>query len=193
MASLDLYLPQLLQFEGGFVDDPADPGGATNRGITLATFQRYAQSLLGEQPTLDALRALTVEQAGVIYRAAYWDKLDGDQIASQPLAEIVFDFYVNAGTEAILLLQRILQQTGATGLATDGEMGPVTLAALQAADQAPVYALYRQGRIDYYERLAQERPVDDKFLKGWLARAEWFPATLPSTSTAAAPPATGVA
>src|SRR5215213_788482 len=61
MASLDLYLPQLLQFEGGFVDDPSDPGGATNRGITLATFQRYAQPLLGEQPTLDALRALTPE------------------------------------------------------------------------------------------------------------------------------------
>jgi len=193
MASLDLYLPQLLQFEGGFVDDPSDPGGATNRGITLATFQRYAQPLLGEQPTLDALRALTPEQAGVIYRTAYWDKLDGDQIASQLLAEILFDFYVNAGTEAVLLLQRVLLQLGATGLATDGEMGPVTLAALQAADQAQVYAAYRQGRVDYYERLAQERPADDKFLKGWLARADWFPATLPSTSTAAAAPATGVA
>jgi len=48
MASLDLYLPQLLRFEGGYVDDPADPGGATNLGITLATFERYAQPLLGE-------------------------------------------------------------------------------------------------------------------------------------------------
>jgi len=72
-------------------------------------------------------------------------------------------------------------------------MGPATLAALQAADQAQVYTLYRQGRIDYYDRLAQERPADDKFLKGWLARAEWFPATLPSASTSAAPPATGIA
>ncbi|MBB4126397.1 type VI secretion system secreted protein VgrG [Xanthomonas translucens] len=191
MASFDLYLPQLLKFEGGYVDDPADPGGATNLGITLGAFQRYAQSLLGEAPTLDALRALTPEQAAAIYKLEYWDKLDGDQIASQPLAEILFDFYVNAGTEAVLLLQRILLQLGATGLATDGEMGPVTLAALQAADQAQVYALYRQGRIDYYERLAQERPADDKFLQGWLARAEWFPATLPST--AATPPDAGVA
>ncbi|WP_369933501.1 glycoside hydrolase family 108 protein [Xanthomonas tesorieronis] len=191
MASFDLYLPQLLKFEGSFVDDPADPGGATNLGITLATFQRYAQSLLGEAPTLEALRALTPEQAGAIYKQEYWDKLDGDQIASQPLAEILFDFYVNAGTEAVLLLQRILLQLGATGLATDGEMGPATLAALQAADQAQVYALYRQGRIDYYQRLAQERPVDDKFLKGWLARAEWFPATLPSTAATA--PDSGVA
>jgi len=191
MASFDLYLPQLLKFEGGFVDDPADPGGATNLGITLVTFQRYAQSLLGEAPTLEALRALTPEQAGAIYKQEYWNKLDGDQIASQPLAEILFDFYVNAGTEAVLLLQRILLQLGAKGLATDGEMGPATLAALQAADQAQVYALYRQGRIDYYERLAQERPVDDKFLQGWLARAQWFPATLPSTAATA--PDSGVA
>ncbi|WP_369976132.1 glycoside hydrolase family 108 protein [Xanthomonas bundabergensis] len=191
MASFDLYLPQLLKFEGGYVDDPADPGGATNLGITLATFQRYAQSLLGEAPTLEALRALTPEQAGAIYKQAYWDRLDGDQIASQALAEILFDFYVNAGTEAVVLLQRILLQLGATGLATDGDMGPATLAALQAADQAQVYALYRQGRIDYYQRLAQERPVDDKFLQGWLARAEWFPATLPPT--AATPPDAGVA
>lgn len=191
MASFDLYLPQLLKFEGGYVDDPADPGGATNLGITLATFQRYAPSLLGEAPTLDALRALTPEQAGAIYKLEYWDKLDGDQIASQPLAEILFDFYVNAGTEAVLLLQRILLQLGATGLATDGEMGPVTSAALQAADQAQVYALYRQGRIDYYARLAQERPADEKFLQGWLARAEWFPATSPST--AATPPDASVA
>ncbi len=105
----------------------------------------------------------------------------------------VLDFYVNAGTEAVLLLQRILLQSGATGPATDGEMGPATLAALQAADQAQVYALSRQGRIDDYERLAQERPADDKFLKGWLARTEWFPATLPSTSASTAPRATGIA
>ncbi|MFC6841706.1 glycoside hydrolase family 108 protein [Xanthomonas theicola] len=191
MASFDLYLPQLLTFEGGFVDDPADPGGATNHGITMATFERYAQPLLGEAPTLDALRALTPEQAGVIYKQAYWDGVDGDQIASQPLAEILFDFYVNAGGEAIVSLQRVLSQLGASGLAADGEMGPATLAAVQAADQAQVYALYRQDRIDYYERLAAERPVDEKFLQGWLARAQWFPASLPSGS--AAPPATGVA
>ncbi|SFE06730.1 glycoside hydrolase family 108 protein [Paracidovorax konjaci] len=185
MASFDLYLPQLLRFEGGFVDDPDDPGGATNLGITLATFQRCAEPLLQEPPTLQDLRALTDEQAGAIYKQEYWDRLYGDQIASQTLAEILFDFYVNAGNEAVVLLQRTLLQLGATGLATDGEMGPATLAALEAADDARVYALYRQGRITYYERLAQERPVDQKFLAGWLARADWFPPDLPPS---AAPP-----
>ncbi|MBB5941039.1 N-acetylmuramidase [Xanthomonas sp. 3307] len=191
MASFDLYLPQLLRFEGGFVDDPDDPGGATNYGITLATFQRCAQALLGEAPTLQALRALTVEQAATIYQHEYWDRIGADQIASQPLAELVFDFYVNAGDVAIKLLQRILQQLGATDLVIDGEMGPTTLAALASADTAQVYAQYRQQRIDYYQRVVAERPVDAKFLAGWLRRAEWFPANLPADG--AAPAQTGTA
>ncbi|MCW0422986.1 hypothetical protein NB713_000929 [Xanthomonas sacchari] len=147
MASFELYLPQLLRFEGGFVDDPNDPGGATNHGITLATFQRCAQALLGQAPTLQNLRALTVQQAATIYQHDYWDRIGADQIASQTLAELVFDFYVNAGDVAISLLQRVLQQLGATGLAVDGEMGPATLAALASADTAQVYAQYRQQRI----------------------------------------------
>lgn len=191
MASFDLYLPQLLRFEGGFVDDPNDPGGATNYGITLATFQRCAQALLGEAPTLQNLRALTVQQAATIYQHEYWDRIGADQIASQTLAELVFDFYVNAGDVAISLLQRVLQQLGASGLAVDGEMGPATLAALASADAAQVYALYRQQRIDYYQRLVAERPVDAEFLAGWLRRAEWFPASLPAD--AAAPTQTGTA
>ncbi|UYK79607.1 N-acetylmuramidase [Xanthomonas sacchari] len=181
MASFDLYLPQLLRFEGGFVDDPNDPGGATNHGITLATFQRCAQTLLGQAPTLQNLRALTVQQAATIYQHDYW----------QTLAELVFDFYVNAGDVAISLLQRVLQQLGATGLAVDGEMGPATLAALASADTAQVYAQYRQQRIAYYQRLVAERPADAEFLAGWLRRAEWFPASLPAD--ASAPAQTGTA
>lgn len=186
MASFDLFFPQLLRFEGGFVDDPSDPGGATNRGITLATFERYASTLLGLQPTLQALRDLTVAQAATLYKTLYWDAIDGDAIASQPLAEIVFDFYVNAGDEAVRLLQRVLDRLAPqAGLAEDGDMGPDTLAALQAADPAQVYALYRQGRIDYYRELAQTRPALARFLPGWLARAQWFPPTLPTADAVA--------
>ncbi|MCI2245421.1 N-acetylmuramidase [Xanthomonas sp. PPL568] len=188
MASFDLYLPQLLRFEGGFVDDPDNPGGATNYGISLATFQRDAQALLGEAPTLQALRALTVQQAAAIYKRAYWDRIGADQIASQTLAELVFDFYVDAGNVAIELLQRILQQLGATQLVIDGEMGPTTLAALATADAAQVYAQYRQQRIAYYQRLVAERPADAEFLAGWLRRAEWFPPSLPAD--ASSPPQT---
>ena len=100
------------------------------------------------------------------------DRIDGDAIASQLLAEIVFDFYVNAGFHAITLLQRLLGPP----LASDGLFGPDTLKALEDADQAALYARYRQGRIDYYTELAQAHPILQRFLAGWLRRATWFPA-----------------
>ena len=180
MANFELYLPQLLKLEGGYVDDPADPGGATNLGITLGCFQGCAYQLLGIPPTLDNLRALRPEQAGAIYRKLYWDPIDGDSIALQVLADIVFDFYVNAGYHAIVLLQQVL----GPWLASAGRFGPQTLAALQRADQVAVYARYRQGRIDYYRNLASAHPVLQKFLTGWLNRVRTFPAQAEASTAA---------
>lgn len=175
MANFDLYFPQLLDFEGGYVDDPADPGGATNMGITLRTFQAHAQTLLGVPPTLANLQALSDAQAATLYRALYWNALQADQISLQCLAEDLFDFYVNAGVHAIFLLQRLL---GAP-VAVDGVFGHDTLAALEACDQRSLYARYRQGRIDYYRLLATQHPVLQRFLAGWLRRAQWFPVSAP--------------
>lgn len=177
MADFQRFFPHLLRFEGGYVNDPADPGGATNKGITFATFRRHAQALLGVAPSLETLRALTDAQAAVLYRRLYWDPLHGDAISLQPLAEIVFDFYVNAGANAIKLLQRVLNELGAQPrLQVDGAFGPGTFAALQAADPVAVYLAYRKGRVDYYRTLVARRPSLQRFLRGWLARVEAFPA-----------------
>ncbi|MBX9403126.1 N-acetylmuramidase [Lysobacter sp. BMK333-48F3] len=175
MAYFQTYLPQLLRFEGGYVDNPYDPGGATNMGITLSTFEAHSQTLLGIAPTLNDLRALTQAQAGTLYKTLYWDPLHGDAIALQYLADIVFDFYVNAGFHAIVLLQQLLGPP----LCVDGRFGPETLAALLKADQPQLYARYRAGRIAYYCQLAQAHPLLQRFLAGWLARAHWFPAQAP--------------
>lgn len=181
MADFKSFFPTLLQHEGGFVNDPADPGGATNKGVTLATFNRCAQSLLGVAPSLATLRALTDEQAGKIYKALYWDAIRGDQIVLQPLADIVFDFYVNAGAQAVRLLQRVVNDLGASPqIAIDGVMGAGTMAALGKADAYAVYARYKQGRADYYKALADRRPSLAKFLKGWLNRVASFPDLAPS-------------
>ncbi|WP_369981268.1 glycoside hydrolase family 108 protein [Xanthomonas bundabergensis] len=176
MADFDAFFPTLLKHEGGFVNDPVDPGGATNKGITLGTFRLYAKSLLQLEPTLDNLRALSDAQAGVIYKACYWNAVHGDQIALQPLADILFDFQVNAGGNATRLLQRVLNdQTPALQLPADGKFGAATLAALLAADQRDLYARYKQGRRDYYRRLVDAKPALGRFLKGWLARVDAFP------------------
>jgi len=79
MASFDAFFSDLAENEGGFVDDPADPGGATNKGVTMATFQNCAKRYLDIEPTLDNLKALTDAQAGQIYKPLYWDKVHGDE------------------------------------------------------------------------------------------------------------------
>ncbi|MBE0619065.1 MAG: N-acetylmuramidase [Burkholderiales bacterium] len=176
MASFDAFFPTLLKSEGGFVDDPADPGGATNKGVTMATFQNCAKKYLGIEPTLDNLKALTDAQAGQIYKPLYWDKVRGDVIALQDLADIVFDFQVNAGANASRLLQNVINDLGAQPpLAVDGSIGPGTLAALGKVDQTAVYRRYKQGRIAYYRNLVARRPSLGKFLNGWINRVNAFP------------------
>jgi lysozyme family protein len=176
MADFQRFFPTLLQHEGGFVDDPVDPGGATNKGITFGTFKECAQRLLNITPTVAALKQLTDSQAAVIYKALYWDRIRGDDITLQPLAEIVFDFQVNAGATSAKLLQQVLNILGATPpLGVDGVIGNGTLAALQAADQRAVYMNFKQKRADYYRNLVAQRPALQKFLNGWLNRVNSFP------------------
>lgn len=174
MASFNAFLPILLRFEGGFVNDPDDPGGATNKGITLQTFRTCAKNLLGIEPTLDNLRRLTDAQAGTIYQALYWNKVHGDEIALQDLANILCDFYVNAGAAAAKLLQTILNEKDPS-VTVDGVIGPACMSALAGADQAEVYMRFKQGRINYYRSLAQRQPSLAKFLNGWLNRVNAFP------------------
>jgi lysozyme family protein len=174
MADFNVFLPMLLRFEGGFVNDPDDPGGETNKGVTMKTFQQCSQQLLGLDPTSDNLKALTDAQAGVIYKALYWDKVQGDAFTLQDLANIVCDFYVNAGGHATKLLQHVLNGMGAN-IPEDGAIGPGTMQALAGQDQVQVYRQYKQGRIDYYQRLVAQNPKLQKFLNGWLNRVNAFP------------------
>jgi lysozyme family protein len=187
VARFDKFFPTLLKHEGGFVDDPLDPGGATNKGVTMGTFRASAQHYLGIEPTLDNLKALSDAQAAKIYKPLYWDKVRGDQIALQELADIVFDFQVNAGARASELLQRVLNELGAQPpLEVDGDIGPRTMAALAEADARAVYRRYKQGRIRYYRDLVARRPPLGKFLNGWLKRVSAFP-DLPSAARRRAP------
>ena len=88
---------QVINAEGGFVDDPADSGGATNKGIAWKTWKNNAKSVLGVQPTLDNLKNLTDAQAKQIYRHTFWDAISADQINDGDVRYLLFDFYVNSG------------------------------------------------------------------------------------------------
>ena len=148
--------------EGGYVDDPADPGGATNMGITLATMRHW-----DHDPALGPtdVRDMTRQTAAAIYRALYWNALRGDSLpAGVDLS--VFDFGVNAGTRrSAELLQRVL---GFPSDQVDGAVGPETLHAIQGADTTAVIGGLADHQAAYYRGL----PEFGRFGRGWLDRTE---------------------
>ena len=118
MAEFAKVLPFTLQAEGGFCDDPLDPGGATNWGITLGTLSGWR----GHTCSVADIRELRATEAGAIYQAHYWAAVDGETLPGG-LDLLVFDFGVNAGPEtSVRLLQRMV------GVTADGIMGPQTAA-----------------------------------------------------------------
>ena len=104
MARAEQLIPFILRWEGGFSDHPADRDGATNRGVTLATFQQF----YGADRTADDLRAMTDEQWLHIFREGYWNRWQADRIASQSLANLLVDWVWASGSHGITRPQRIL-------------------------------------------------------------------------------------
>jgi lysozyme family protein len=151
-------LPVILASEGGFVDDPADPGGATNLGITLATLCGW----LGRTASIADVEALTPAAVAPIYHARYWNPAHaGDSPPGVDL--MVFDEAVNQGVgRALASLQSAL------GVAADGAFGPATQAALSAADPASLVKEIAANRESHYRAL----PTFPRFGRGWLARLD---------------------
>jgi lysozyme family protein len=161
MADFQKALAYTLKHEGGWSDDPADPGGATMQGITLATARNYGIE------TREALRAISQEKVAEIYGAGYW--LFG-QVDDQRVATKLFDMAVNMGAAAAV---KILQL--AVLAAPDGKWGPKTLAATNAADPKVLLAALCRGSAERYRAIVEKRPASAKFLKGWLRRAAGVP------------------
>lgn len=173
MAVFEKAIGHVLRWEGGLVNHPNDPGGITNRGITIGVFQKYALSVLGVMPSIEALEMLTEAEAKAIYREVFWPAITGDQIVSQDVANIYFDAFVNMSNSAVAVMQKTLNAMGAH-LVVDGIHGPLTLAAINAANPVQLFSNFKAARIKYYTDLAQHRPSMAVFLQGWLNRVNSF-------------------
>jgi lysozyme family protein len=154
VSNFDEAVNLVLKHEGGYVDDPLDPGGATNFGICKR-----------DHPSLDIFN-LSKDEAKKIYKEEYWLTLY-DQIADQKIANTLFDFGVNSGlSRAVKTLQKILNDVMSGPFVVDGIFGPATLAATNACDSTKLLEKFTQSRIAYYTSLNKPR-----FIKGWIARA----------------------
>lgn len=169
--------------EGGFVNDPDDPGGATNHGVTIHTMRRLGIDVTGDVRIDEAdVRRLTAAQAVDIYIEHYFNRT-GLGALPETLQPSVFDMYVNAGGNAVKVLQRLLLQMGYP-CDPDGQIGPQTIKAAQLAHAAAPGHLadaYGIARRNYYYALADARPASRKYARtakggkgGWIVRAEEF-------------------
>jgi len=165
MDRLDDCLRFVLRWEGGYVNHPNDPGGATNKGVTQRTFDSWR--LRAGKPRAD-VRTITDEEVHAIYAVDYWLAARCDTLPA-PLDLVTFDTAVNMGVGRAV---RFLQRLG--GVAEDGDFGPLTRQAVADAtqagspqDMARSFCYYRE---QYYEELVRRNAKLAVFLKGWMNR-----------------------
>jgi lysozyme family protein len=183
MRSINDIADEIIAREGGFVDDPDDPGGATKFGVTIHTLRRLGLDLDGDGTVSAAdVRRLSRQQARDIFVRHYFEA-PRIGLLPEPLQPSVFDMHVNAGAHAVRILQRLLNDMG-HDLQVDGAIGPRTAgAAHQAQRLAPGHLVdaYGIARRNYYYALADRRPASRKYARrrdggkgGWITRAEEF-------------------
>ena len=160
MANHKILEPFILRWEGGFVNDKDDLGGATTMGVTLATYR----SVFGSKKTAKELKRMTMVQWGIIFKKLYWDKWKADNIKNQNVANILVDWLWCSGSYGIKIPQRVL------GVSADGIVGSKTIAAINERDGRELFDTIKQERKDFIDRICQTRPQNRKFKNGWLNR-----------------------
>ena len=183
-------LDDVLEAEGGFVDHPDDPGGATNLGISMRLLKRVRRDVDGDGDVdIDDVRQITPETARSIYRRIWWDSGGGNPAATSYRAiamhtalieapTLLFGFSVNVGYgRANKLLQRALRCLTGTALADDGIIGPATMSMLERVGlhhvmgDSTLALLIRSEAAGHYRQLAASNVRYKTFLAGWLNRA----------------------
>jgi lysozyme family protein len=161
----------LFATEGGFCNHPADPGGATNDGISLRFLLSLHDYDLGDidkdgDIDIDDIKLLSTSDAEKIYKKYFWDKFPMNGIPA-PLAYVVFDISVNSGHGvAAKDLQKVL------GMVPDGVLGSKTLYAISQTDPMVIAGRMLDMRIQQYTNYVLADHKKSVFLKGWLNRVK---------------------
>ena len=173
MADFRLFFDRLMEEEGGYTDHPADKGGPTKYGITLAEWIKkgYDKDHDGDIDK-DDVKLIDKTDAYKICKADYWDPLRADEIANQSVADFIFDWGFNSGIKtAAKYVQRTL---GFSNGNVDGVIGDHTIAAINAADPHQLFDSLKLNRERFYRAIVSGNPSQAVFLKGWLNRNNSF-------------------
>lgn len=165
MADVRKLKPFILKWEGGFVNDPADLGGATNRGVTIGTYKEYRKKKGLPEPTVEDLKKLSDNEWTDILKTYYWDRWIVDQIQNQSIVNILVDWVWVLGVHGIKIPQDILE------VSADGIVGKNTIA---YQPQTELFGRIKQARYNFIDRICEKRTANNKFRNGWRNRIKDF-------------------
>lgn len=152
MANIEKLVPKILKWEGGFGNDPADPGGATNKGITIATWRQFGYDKDGDGDIdVDDLKVIDIKDFTEILRVRFWNVWQSDTLP-QSIAEILTDWLWGSGRYAISETQKVL------GVHADGIIGPKTRGELLFRcnlNARALHGLLYKARFDYIDRIVR--------------------------------------
>ena len=173
MADFESSYRRVLEHEGGYVNDPDDPGGETYKGVARKMNSKWAGwvriDMLKRQGGFPAnleRDADLQEMVRDFYEVNYWDKVKGDDIANQEVAFYLFEFAVNAGVATSSTLAQLV-----VGANKDGVIGGETVKAINAYDPEKFIALFTVAKIARYVNIVKNRPTSKKYFYGWVRRA----------------------
>lgn len=172
MTDVNLYAPFVLRWEGGFENSPNDTGNyddqhnliGSNKGITPTTYK----TAYGVYPTIQEMQNLSLNQFTYILKKLFWDRWDADSIKNQSVASILVDWLWASGIWGIKIPQGIL------GLKTDGIVGNVTIAAVNAQDHQIFFNKIKDARIAFVQNIVTNHPNQSEWLHGWENRINAF-------------------
>ena len=169
MADIHLLTPKILQWEGGFVNDPKDLGGATNKGVTISTWKQcgYDKDNDGDIDVAD-LKLLTAADAELVLKRYYWDRWKADHINNQSIAEILVDWVWGSGVWGIKIPQRIL------GVVADGLVGEKTINAVNIHNQENLFDEIKSARFRFVDNIVANNPSQARFIAGWKNRIDFY-------------------
>jgi len=168
MAQISKLAPIIAKWEGKFVNDPTDKGGATNMGVTIATWRAvgYDKDKDGDIDVQD-IKLLNTHDFETVLKI-YWDRWHADKIINQSVANILVDWVWGSGVWGIKIPQRIL------GVVQDGAIGDKTLCALNAQNQKDFFNKIFAERVKFLDNIVKNNPSQKRFIKGWKNRLNDF-------------------